>query len=82
MKKLMSFIVKLAAVVGFIAGLYYLYENYFKKDNDDEEMDESDFDDFDFDDEDFTETVSDEREYVTLNYSESKTLQEDDDDIE
>ena len=50
MKKLMSFIVKLAAVVGFIAGLYYLYENYFKKDNDDEEMDESDFDDFDFDD--------------------------------
>ena len=82
MKKLMSFIFKLAAVAGFFAGLYYLYENFFKKENSDENMDESDFDDFDFDDEDFTETVSDEREYVTLNASESRTLQEDDADVD
>ncbi|MCI8410428.1 MAG: hypothetical protein HFJ09_14350 [Lachnospiraceae bacterium] len=79
MKKICSFICKLIAVTGFIAGLYWLYQKFVANCDFNDEEDESDFDDFDFDEEDFTETASDTREYVTLNASESKNVSEDDD---
>ncbi len=75
MKKIFNFLFELLAVCGFVAGLYYLYKKYILKDTPASEEEEDSFDDFEFDDEDFTETVSDNREYVTLNSSESKTMQ-------
>lgn len=88
MKKIFNFLFELLAVCGFVAGLYYLYKKYIQKDAPASEEEEDSFDDFEFDDEDFTETVSDSREYVTLNSSESKTMQktqtstEDDDELD
>lgn len=75
MKKIFNFLFQLLAVCGFVAGLYYLYKKYILKDAPVSDEEEDSFDDFEFDDEDFTETVSDSREYVTLNSSESKTMQ-------
>lgn len=75
MKKIFNFLFQLLAVCGFVAGLYYLYKKCFLKDTPVSDEEEDSFDDFEFDDEDFTETVSDSREYVTLNSSESKTMQ-------
>lgn len=75
MKKIVNFLLQLLAVCGFLAGIYYLLKKYVLKDNSSEDEDDLDFDDSDFDDEDFTETVSDNREYVTLNASESKAAQ-------
>lgn len=74
MKKIFNFFVQLLAVCGFVAGLYYLYKKYIFKDTTTSDEEEDSFDDFEFDDEDFTETVSDSREYVTLNSSESKAM--------
>lgn len=75
MKKIFNFLFQLLAVCGFVTGLYYLYKKYILKDSPVSDEEEDSFDDFEFDDEDFTETVSDSREYVTLNSSESKTMQ-------
>lgn len=75
MKKFLNFLFHTLAILGFIAGGYYLYQKYVSKDVNSEDIEEDEFDDFAFDDEDFTETASDTREYVTLNSSESKAAQ-------
>lgn len=82
MKKCCNFIFHLLALLGITAGVFYLYQKYISKDTYSESMEEDDFDDFDFDDEDFTETGSDAREYVTLNASESKNIQDEEDDFD
>lgn len=74
MKKFLHFLFESLAVFGLVAGIYYLYQKYIADAPEFDTDDEGEFDDFDFDDEDFTETVSDSREYVTLNSSESKIL--------
>lgn len=79
MKKICSFLCKLLAFAGFIAGLYWLFQKFMVNSKFEAEDDDSDYDDFDFDEEDFTETASDTREYVTLNSSESKTVSENED---
>lgn len=74
MKKFLQFILRLLAAFGFVAGLYYLYKKYFATEIPEDDFDfDEEADDFDFDEEDFTETVSDAREYVTLNASERKS---------
>ena len=80
MKKFLQFLLRVVAAFGFVAGLYYLYKKYVATEIMDGDIEEDYFDDFDFDDEDFTETVSDTREYVTLNASESKNLQNENSD--
>lgn len=75
MKKFFNFLFHTLAIMGLIAGGYYLYQKYVLKDADSEDIEKEDFEDFTFDDEDFTETASDTREYVTLNSSESKAVQ-------
>ena len=77
MKKITNFLLHFLAVCGFLVGIYYLLKKYVLKDNSSEEEEDIDFDDFDFDDEDFTETVSDNREYVTLNANDNKSSQDD-----
>lgn len=79
MKKLLKFLFQLLAICGLGAGIFYLYKQYMQKDvikNEDEDF----YDDFQLDDEDFTETVSDSREYVTLNSIDSKMMPSTDDD--
>jgi hypothetical protein len=73
MKKLFKLLLQLLALVGFIAGMIYVYKQYITKDKTDD-TDEDFYDDFEFDDEDFTENSSDSREYVTLNSINSKTM--------
>lgn len=78
MKKFFNFLFHLLAAFGLLMGIFYLYQRYMPKVENDEEEFDDEFEDFDFDDKDFTESSSDNREYVTLNSSESKTLSEDD----
>ena len=81
MKKLCNFFFQLLAICGFVAGIYYLYKKYFQNTANTTEGNEEELD-FDFNDEDFTETVSDSREYVTLNSSESKSIQNSQEDAD
>lgn len=64
MKKLGKFIFGTLAVASLIAGAYYLYKNFIKKDSG------KDFDDFEDDFEDTNTDDSEEaREYVPINIS-------------
>lgn len=62
MKKLGKFIFGTLAVTSLVAGAYYLYKNFIKKDS------AKDFDDFedDFDETDI-ESAEESREYVPIN---------------
>ena len=64
MKKLGKFIFGTVTVASVVAGAYYLYKNYIKKDtSDDFDEFEDDFEDFDTDE----ELETDSREYVSIN---------------
>ena len=83
MKKFGKFIFGTLAAASAVAGAYYLYKTYIKKDSSDDFEDfEDDFEDFDTDEESETEA----REYVSINItpedkeaeaSEELTAQED-----
>lgn len=62
MKKLMKFLVSVAAIAGTVYGVLYIAKKYFAED-DDEDFDMDDFEDV-FADE------ADDREYVTLDLEE------------
>jgi len=64
MKKIAKFILGTLAVTSLVAGAYYLYKNFIKKDSAD------DFDDFDdeFEEAD-SEPAEESREYVPINIS-------------
>lgn len=70
MKKVMKFILGLAAIVGGIAGAVYLVKHFLDKD-DFEDFDEDEFDDVFADDE-----KNDDRDYVTLDFEESDAQEE------
>lgn len=65
MKKFGKFLFGTITVASVVAGAYYLYKNYIKKDTSDDFDDfEDDFEDFDTDEED---DDKDSREYVSIN---------------
>lgn len=74
MKKLGKFVFGTLAVASLVAGAYYLYKNFIKKDSGE------DFDDFE---DDFDDTDSDDseeaREYVPINISPEVNAEDADD---
>jgi len=75
MKKFAKFVLGTLAVTSLVAGAYYLYKNFIKKDS------AEDFDDFEDDfDEPEIETAEESREYVPINISPEVSTMEDTDD--